>query len=128
MQLSFNIDIQLIQNNLAPVVQKLDSAIQWLNHYPTDEWLSSYPVSSSLWVLSFAFKQRIAIFWSWFWYCASVITKVFFLSSELATDLSSPDIEGIYESQVGKQLALLEKSPTLKNLTQSNSCLLKFCF
>ena len=30
MQLSFNIDIQLIQNNLAPVVQKLDSAIQWL--------------------------------------------------------------------------------------------------
>ena len=128
MQLSLNIDIQLIQNNLAPVVQKLDSAIQWLNHYPTDEWLSSYPVSSSLWVLSFAFKQRIAVFWSWFWYCASVITKVFFLSSELATDLSSPDIEGIYESQVRKQHASLEKSPALKNLTQSNSCLLKFCF
>ena len=40
MQLSLNIDIQLIQNNLAPVVQKLDSAIQWLNHYPTGEWLS----------------------------------------------------------------------------------------
>ena len=38
MQLSFNIDIQLIQNNLAPVGQKLDSAIHWINHYPMDKY------------------------------------------------------------------------------------------
>ena len=38
-----------------------------------------------------------------------------FLLSELATDLSSPDIEGIYESQVKLQLIffLCEKCPIL---------------
>jgi hypothetical protein len=35
------------------------------------------------------------------------IITVLFLSSELSTDLSSPDIEGIYESQVLSSLPLV---------------------
>ena len=53
MQLSLNIDIRLIQNNLAPVVQKLDSAIQWLNHYPTDELTFFIPCKQLLMSLKF---------------------------------------------------------------------------
>ena len=37
--------------NLAPVVQKLDSAIHWINHYPLDNsigFASVYPLDSDL--------------------------------------------------------------------------------
>ena len=36
---------------LAPVVRKLDSAIQWINHYPLDSAIScrnTYPLDSDL--------------------------------------------------------------------------------
>ena len=36
---------------LAPVVQKMDSAIQWINHYPLDNsiaFASVYPLDSDL--------------------------------------------------------------------------------
>ena len=58
MQLSLNIDIQLIQNNLAPVVQKLDSAIQWLNHYPTDELTLFVPCKQLLMSLKFCILTK----------------------------------------------------------------------
>ena len=38
-------------NNLAPVVQKVDSAIHWINHYPVDNAISfrtTYPLDSDL--------------------------------------------------------------------------------
>ena len=38
-------------NHLAPVVQKVASAIQWINHYPLDisnGFASVYPVDSDL--------------------------------------------------------------------------------
>ena len=36
---------------LAPVVEKMDSAIQWINHYPVDKYLENqlrYPVDRDL--------------------------------------------------------------------------------
>ena len=44
-------------SHLAPVVQTLDSAIQWINHYPLDNsigllvfirWIVIYPVDSAI--------------------------------------------------------------------------------
>ena len=38
-------------NNLAPVVQRLDSAIHWINHYPADSmvgFVNTYPLDSDL--------------------------------------------------------------------------------
>ena len=38
-------------NPQAPVVRKVDSAIQWLNHYPVDSaigFLNTYPLDSDL--------------------------------------------------------------------------------
>ena len=38
-------------NNQAPVVQKLDSAIHWINHYPVDKYYKNrlhYPLDSDL--------------------------------------------------------------------------------
>ena len=40
-----------IDKDLAPVVQKVASAIQWINHYPLDRsigFASVYPVDSDL--------------------------------------------------------------------------------
>ena len=41
----------LINQLQAPVVQKVDSAIQWINHYPVDStvgFVNAYPVDSDL--------------------------------------------------------------------------------
>ena len=38
-------------NLLVPVVQKVDNAIHWINHYPTDnaiDFAISYPLDSDL--------------------------------------------------------------------------------
>ena len=46
---SFIIYINDISTDLAPVVQKAASAIQWINHYPLDNsigFASVYPVDS----------------------------------------------------------------------------------
>ena len=55
---------------LAPVVQTLDSAIHWINHYPPDKyleklivllhWIEIYPVDSTIHILNnsgLAYKQ-----------------------------------------------------------------------
>ena len=37
----------MISNKQAPVVQKVDNAIQWINHYPADDAIgfpNTYPV------------------------------------------------------------------------------------
>ena len=43
--------LKIIYKNLAPVVQTLDSAIHWINHYPLDNsigFASVYPLDSDL--------------------------------------------------------------------------------
>ena len=45
------ISMNLIYDHLAPVVQTLDSAIHWINHYPLDNsigFTSVYPLASDL--------------------------------------------------------------------------------
>ena len=42
---------KVLFGNLAPVVQTLDSAIHWINHYPLDNsigFASVYPVDSAI--------------------------------------------------------------------------------
>ena len=49
--ISFIIYINDISTDLAPVVQKVASAIQWINYYPLDNsigFASVYPVDSDL--------------------------------------------------------------------------------
>ena len=42
-------------SDLAPVVQKVDSAIHWINHYPVDnakDCVNTYPVDSAIHLLN----------------------------------------------------------------------------
>ena len=41
----------LVNNQLAPVVQRLDNTIHWINHYPVDSvvcFVNNYPLDSDL--------------------------------------------------------------------------------
>ena len=50
-ELNFKISVLYCINLLAPVVQTLDSAIHWINHYPLDNsigFASVYPLDNDL--------------------------------------------------------------------------------